>query len=73
MTQILQELKNAAATLPVAERAEFLLQSLNEKMAPEVRSDWLALAESRMAEIKSDHVNGIPADDVHRTLLGPRR
>jgi hypothetical protein len=72
MAGSLQDLKNAAVSLPGAQRvelAEFLLSSLDEKMTPEVRGEWIALAESRMSEIKPGRVKGVSADEVHRTLL----
>jgi putative addiction module component (TIGR02574 family) len=74
MAVTLQELKNAASALPVADRAElaqFLLRSLDEGEEPGARAEWLALAERRMAEVKAGQVAGIPAEEVLRTLLGP--
>lgn len=76
MSPTLQELKDAASALPVAERAElaqFLLRSLDEQDEQEVRADWLALAEQRMAEVRSGKVVGIPAEEVLKNLLGPRQ
>jgi putative addiction module component (TIGR02574 family) len=76
MAVTLQELKTAASALSVAERAErarFLLGSLDEGEEADARAEWLALAERRMAEVKAGQVVGIPADEVLRTLLEPRR
>jgi putative addiction module component (TIGR02574 family) len=76
MATTLDDLKSAASDLPVPERAElarYLLDSLDEGEQPAARADWLALAESRMAEVKAGSVVGIPADDVLRDLLEPPR
>lgn len=76
MTVTLHELKSAASTLPVADRAElvqFLIRSLDEEEGADTRAEWLALAERRMAEVKAGKVVGIPAEEVLRTLLGPRQ
>jgi putative addiction module component (TIGR02574 family) len=71
----LQELKNGAAELSASERAElvqFLLRSLDDPDEPAVRAEWLALAEQRMAEVRTGQVVGVPAADVLRTLFEPR-
>ncbi len=76
MSPTLQELKNAASNLPAGERAElaqFLLHSLEEVDEKEARAEWLALAERRMAEVRAGKVIGIPAEEVVKNLLGPRR
>jgi len=76
MSPTLQELKNAAANLPTGERAElaqFLLRSLDATDEEETRAEWLALAEQRMAEVGAGKVVGIPAEEVVKNLLGPRR
>ncbi len=76
MTVTLQELKNAASALPVADRAElvhFLIRSLDDGDESDVRAEWLTLAEQRMAEVKAGKVVGIPGEEVLRTLLGPRQ
>jgi len=75
MNPTLQELKNSAAMLSASERAElvqFLLHSLDEPEDKEVRAEWLALAEQRMAEVRAGQVVGVPAEEVLRTLLEPR-
>ncbi len=73
MTATLQELKRAASDLPSDDREElidFLLQLPPENGDDGVRSEWTALAERRMTEVKAGRVVGIPADEVLRTLLG---
>lgn len=76
MSLTLQKLKAASSALSAAERAElvrFLLHSLEECSEPEARAEWLALAEKRMAEVRSGKVVGIPAEDVLKNLLGSRQ
>jgi putative addiction module component (TIGR02574 family) len=76
MSLTLQELKNVSSGLPVGERAElaqFLLHSLDTQDAEEARAEWLALAEKRMAEMRAGKVVGIPADEVMKSLLVPKR
>ncbi len=76
MISTLQDLKTAAANLPVtarAELAEFLIRSLDEGEDPDARTEWLALAERRMADVKAGKIVGIPADDVLRSLPGSPR
>lgn len=76
MSLTLEELKSSAVSLPAGERAElvqFLLRSLDEPDEGQVRTQWLALAEQRMAEVRAGQVvAGIPADEVLKTLLEPR-
>jgi putative addiction module component (TIGR02574 family) len=76
MSLTLQELKNASSDLPADERvelAQFLLSSLDEQDEAATRAEWLALAERRMAEVRAGKVVGIPADEVLKSLLEPRR
>lgn len=76
MSPNLQDLKHAASGLPAGERAElaeYLLRSLDEQDEEGVRAEWLALAERRMAEVRSGEVAGIPAEEVLKNLLGRRR
>jgi hypothetical protein len=66
MNSHVEELKTVLSSLPAAERAElahYLLRSLDVE-ASDAKSDWLALAEQRMAEIRLGQVIGIPAEDV---------
>jgi putative addiction module component (TIGR02574 family) len=70
-----QELKTAISRLPADERAElaqFLLRSLDEQDDEGARVEWLALAEQRMAEVRSGKVVGIPAEEVLKNLLEPK-
>ena len=76
MSLTLQELKNAVAGLPIEERTEltqFLLHSLDERDEQGASAEWLALAEERMAEIRTGKVVGIPAEQVLKSLLGSER
>jgi putative addiction module component (TIGR02574 family) len=76
MISTLQDLKTAAASLPVTDRAElaeFLLRSLDDGQDADARTEWLALAERRMADVKAGKIVGIPADEVLRSLPGSRR
>ena len=72
MTLTLEQLKEAASDLPLSERAElaqFLVQSLDPQMAADIRSEWLAVAERRMADVKAGKVVGIPAEEVLKRLI----
>jgi putative addiction module component (TIGR02574 family) len=74
MSLTLQQLKNAAAELPVDQRAqlaEFLLDSLGEQDENVTRAEWLAVAEERLAELRAGKVVGIPAEQVLNNLLRP--
>ena len=76
MNRTLQELKNASSDLPAEERAElaqFLLRSLDDPDDEGTRGEWLALAEKRMADVRAGKVVGIPAEEVLKNLLEPRR
>ncbi len=64
MSPTLQELKDAASGLSASERAElalFLLDSLDKADEQAVRSEWLALAEQRMADVRAGKVTVVPA------------
>lgn len=70
-----EHLKQAAAALPVAARAElaqFLIASLDVPEETPARDEWLAVARQRMAEVKAGRVTGLAAEDVLRSLLEPR-
>ena len=76
MHSTLQDLKEAASALLPNERvelAQFLLHSLDEQDEKAARVEWLAVAERRMAEVRTGTVVGIPAEDVVKHLLEPRR
>jgi putative addiction module component (TIGR02574 family) len=75
MSPTLQELKDAASNLTVggrAELAQFLLRSLDDEEEG-AREAWLALAEQRLVEIRAGKFIGVPAEEVLKNLLGPRR
>jgi putative addiction module component (TIGR02574 family) len=76
MSLTLEGLKDAASALPAGKRAElaqYLLRSLDEQDEEGARAEWLALAEQRMAEVRAGKVVGIPAEEVLKHLLEPRR
>ena len=76
MNRTLQDLMNSSSDLPAEERAElaqFLLRSLDDPDDEGTRSEWLALAEKRMADVRAGKVVGIPAEEVLKNLLEPRR
>jgi putative addiction module component (TIGR02574 family) len=73
MSQNFQKLKDAAAGLSSSERVElvrFLLDSLDNENENDVRAEWLAIADERMAEFRAGRVVGIPAEVVLQDLLG---
>jgi putative addiction module component (TIGR02574 family) len=75
MSLTCQELKTAISRLPADERAElaqYLLRSLDEQDDEGARAEWFALAEQRMAEVRTGKVVGIPAEEVLKNLLEPR-
>jgi putative addiction module component (TIGR02574 family) len=74
MSPSLEQLKATLSSLPATERAE-LAQYLLRSLDPEEeagQAEWLALAEQRMAEVRAGEVSGIPAEEVLKSLLGPR-
>ncbi len=69
MSTSLEQLKTTLSSLPASERAEladYLLLSLKAEGAT---AEWLALAESRMADVRTGRVVGIPAEKVLESLL----
>jgi putative addiction module component (TIGR02574 family) len=75
MTTTLEQLKTTLSALPASDRAEladYLLQSL-EGDESGIRAEWLALAESRIADYESGRVVGIPAEQVLGKLLEPKQ
>lgn len=61
-----QELIDEAASLPLEERAKVvdsLLQTLNHPDET-LAAEWLAVAERRLAELKSGQVMPIPGEEV---------
>jgi putative addiction module component (TIGR02574 family) len=76
MNPNLQEIKDAVSALSAGERvdlARFVLSSLDEQEEQAVRAEWIALAEERMAEVRSGNVVGVPAEEVLKSLLDERR
>ena len=75
MSASLEQLKSTLSGLPVSERAElaeFLLRTLDSEEEG-AKAEWLALAESRMVEVRAGRVVGIPAEEVLKNLLEPER
>lgn len=74
MSASLEELKTTVADLPLPERAElahYLLRTL-EPTEEEAATEWLALAERRMAEVHAGQVVGIGAEQVLESMRRPR-
>ena len=70
MSTTLEEIKEAAASLPEAQRAEligFLLTTLNGDEA--VLEEWLDVAEKRMGKMESGSASEIPAEEFLDSLL----
>ena len=73
MSPALEQLKNTLSGLPAPERAElaqYLLRSLDSEDEGDVKGEWLALAEQRMADVRSGKLAGIPAEEVLKSLPG---
>lgn len=69
MNTTLEQLKGTVDSLSASERAalaQYLLRSL-EPEEPSAQSEWAALAEQRMADVRAGRVCGIPADEVLRS------
>jgi putative addiction module component (TIGR02574 family) len=74
MSPSMEELKTTLSGLPVPERAElahYLLRTL-DPAEEGAATEWLALAERRMAEVRAGRVVGIPAEEVLESLRRPR-
>jgi putative addiction module component (TIGR02574 family) len=70
----LESLKTTLSGLSIPERAElahYLLHTL-EPAEDGAAAEWLALAERRMAEVRTGRVTGIPAEQVLDDLREPR-
>jgi len=66
-----QKLQTEALNLPEdsrAELAENLLESLDDRMNPEIQEAWLEEAERRRQEILCGAVETIPAETVFASL-----
>lgn len=62
-----RELESKALKLPAKERArlaERLISSLDQETDPNAEELWLQEAESRLDELESGRVSGVPADRV---------
>jgi putative addiction module component (TIGR02574 family) len=73
MSATLEELKTTLSGLTIQDRAElaqYLLRSLDQEEQG-AKAEWLALAQSRMAEVHAGRVIGIPAEEVLKGLLEP--
>ena len=67
MSTVLAELKQKAAQLSEAERAELalaLIESLDGEMDADVGESWRVEIERRIAEIERGEVQLIPGDEV---------
>jgi hypothetical protein len=78
MSTTLDQLKSTLSSLPAAERAEladYLLLSLDEGEIHEgeIHAEWLAVAESRMEDVRAGRVVGIPAKEFLDSLLEPEK
>jgi putative addiction module component (TIGR02574 family) len=65
-----KDITQIAQSLPVDQRlrlVDSLLSSLNPP-DPEIDKKWLAVANRRLAELRSGKVKGIPADEVFAQL-----
>ena len=72
MNSTLHEIKSVISSLPQSSREE-LLDYLLSTLQPEddVKAEWLSVAETRMAEIRTGQTVGIPAEEVLKSLLSP--
>ena len=73
MSTALEQLKTTLSSLPASERtelAQYLLRSFDPEDVGDVKGEWLALAERRMADVRAGKVAGVPADEVLRSLPG---
>jgi putative addiction module component (TIGR02574 family) len=71
MSASLEKLKSKLSGLPASERAELVEHLLLSLEHEGPRAEWLALAESRMADVRAGRVVGIPAEEVLKNLLEP--
>jgi putative addiction module component (TIGR02574 family) len=75
MNPSLEELKTTLITLSIQQRAElahYLLRSLDDA-EPDAATEWLALAQQRMDDVRAGKVVGIPAEQVLQSLRERRR
>lgn len=65
-----KELIDEAVSLPVEERAlvvDSLLRSLNQPDS-EIDKQWVAVAQKRIAEMRSGAVTAVPGEEVFRKI-----
>ena len=75
MNASLEEWKSALITLPAQQRAElahYLLHTLDDVEA-DAATEWLALAQRRMDDVRAGKAVGIPAEQVLESLRERRR
>jgi putative addiction module component (TIGR02574 family) len=71
MSPTVEQLKTTLRNLPSDDRAEladYLLQTLSGETA-DIKSEWLAVAQQRIADIRAGKITGIPAEEVLQDLL----
>jgi putative addiction module component (TIGR02574 family) len=76
MARPARELESQALKLSRRERARLaqrLISSLDQEIDADAERLWLAEAERRLAELKSDKVAGIPAEKVLRKVRSALR
>jgi putative addiction module component (TIGR02574 family) len=71
MSSVLMRLTEEALALPEEERvvlAERIFDSLNGQERPEINRSWAEEAERRIAAYERGEIQGIPAEEVLRSL-----
>jgi putative addiction module component (TIGR02574 family) len=66
----MKEIIEEAKSLSMEERLliiDNLLQTINPPV-PEIDSEWAAVAENRLSEIKSGRVKALPGDEVFKRI-----
>ena len=74
MIATLEELKSTLSGLPAPERTELIHYLLHTPEGADegAAGEWLALAERRLADVRTGRVVGIPAEKVMKSLWRPR-
>jgi hypothetical protein len=68
----MKEIIEEAECLSVEERAiviDALLRTMNPPLA-DVESEWMKVAQRRLAELRSDHVEAVPGSEVFARISG---
>ena len=76
MNLTLEQMKDLVDVLPATEKAElvqYLVHSTDERELDEIQAEWIAVAKQRLEEMRSGRVVGIPAEEVLKNLLEPRK